>query len=322
MTHAFAVMRPWALACLFAIPTVISTGCSGGAEVAASDESLASVHPLLERTVYATLDRDAVDALRLAAEGIAEWRAILTEEFTFAGIARHESVVVSHWIAMYRHNVTGLEFALIPGGTFQAGSPQGEKNREADEELHTVTIARPFLIARTEVTEAQWRKVPDARPMDRYGDPERFPVAMVTWDEAAAWCMRLKCVLPTGDQWEYACRAGTQTRFHSGDAPRDLDDVAWIAQNAEKHAHPVGAKPANAFGLVDMHGNVAEYCAAVDTDWSGGVFDPVWGSSELKEIRGGGYDSTVQTCRAAFRLKGPTNQPVEWVGFRPVRLLP
>jgi formylglycine-generating enzyme required for sulfatase activity len=136
-------------------------------------------------------------------------------------------------------------------------------------------------------------------------------VESVTWEVAVEFCRKLsektrKAVrLPTEAEWEYACRAGTKTRFSFGDSDSVLGDYAWYASNSGGKAHPVGQKKPNPWGLYDMHGNVWEWCA----DWyeeypSGAVTDPQGAASGSQRVsRGGFWDRGAGLCRAAFRAR-------------------
>ena len=114
----------------------------------------------------------------------------------------------------------------------------------------------------------------------------------------------LQVDLPTEAQWEYACRAGTQTRFYSGDDERDLERIAWFRNNANGTTHDVGTKDPNTFRLYDMLGNVWEPCA--DTLPRYGLIsssDPVGVRSHLSGMmRGGGWAGSAEECRAAARV--------------------
>ncbi|MGD0091128.1 MAG: formylglycine-generating enzyme family protein [Planctomycetota bacterium] len=220
-----------------------------------------------------------------------------------------------------------LELVFIPAGKFMMGSPETEKDRSAAETQHEVTISQPFYMGKYEVTEEQYQAVTGTSP-SRNG--AQSPVERVTWDEAQEFCQKLSALtgktvqLPTEAQWEYACRAGTATRFHSGDSDSDLDGVAWYGNKvSNKTMHPVGQKKPNAFGLYDMHGNVWEWCA----DWygeyaAGAATDPTGPAraSTSRVVRGGGWSDDPRYCRSAFReSKDPDRRSgLDNVGFRVV----
>jgi formylglycine-generating enzyme required for sulfatase activity len=112
--------------------------------------------------------------------------------------------------------------------------------------------------------------------------------------------------LPTEAEWEYACRAGTTTKYSFGDDDTQLGDYAWFSKNSRDRTHPVGGKKPNAWGLYDMHGNVWEWCQ----DWygaypSGTVTDPTGATSGSDRVnRGGSWDLTALICRSTHRYGG------------------
>ncbi len=247
-----------------------------------------------------------------------------------------------------------LEMVLIPGGTFIMGSPDDKPEREDDEgPQHDVTVP-DFFMGKYQVTQEQWRIVADYPQvnieLDR--DPSKFkgdrlPVERVSWNEAVEFCDRLTVKtgrsyqLPSEAQWEYACRAGTQTAFAFGKTLST--DLANYSGNSTYNDGPkgeyrkktiaVGAFPPNAFGLHDMHGNVYEWCA---DDWhenyDGAPTDgSVWnasndsgldpGSDQRKVLRGGSWVSNPRRCRSACRDYFTTGSRSRSSGFRVVVLV-
>jgi len=194
---------------------------------------------------------------------------------------------------------TLVKFEMLPirGGKFTMGSPATEADRKEDEgPQHEVTV-EPFWMGKREVTWDEYevfmfaldiarRKVTgeEATPMDKLADAltrptkpytdmtfgmgkESFPAICMTQYAAKMYCEWLNAKtgryyrLPTEAEWEYACRAGTTTAYSFGDDPKQLDDHAWHYDNSDDAYHPVGKKKPNPWGLYDMHGNVAEWCA-------------------------------------------------------------
>jgi len=219
------------------------------------------------------------------------------------------------------------EGMLIPAGSFVMGSPAGEAKTEKEsalEKQHKVTISAPFYMGKFELTQAQYEKVMHANPSGTKGD--NLPVHNVAWSDAHDFCVKLtKMVkrtvqLPTEAQWEYACRAGTTTAYHSGSQIADLSKVGWHAGNSGGRLHRGGELMPNAWGLYDMHGNIREfvrdlYAAAPLAD----AIDPTGpkeGDPKNHVVRGGAYTanaSLVLNCRAATRK--PT-ESLAITGFR------
>jgi formylglycine-generating enzyme required for sulfatase activity len=162
-----------------------------------------------------------------------------------------------------------------------------------------------------------------------------YPATRVKWGDAMNFCQKLseqecsagrlpsdwKYTLPTEAQWEYACRAGTKSRFSFGDDESDLGEYAWFTANAgnagEKSAHTVGQKKANPWGLNDMHGNVSEWCSDYYAKKLAGGTDPQGPSGGAGRVfRGGSWSFTASFCRSAFRFRGPRNLRYYSLGFR------
>lgn len=223
-----------------------------------------------------------------------------------------------------------LTMVAIPAGTFMMGSPpKEEKREEAESPLHQVTI-EAFYIARATVTQMQWRAVAEFPQVERSLNPEpatpktnNHPIECVSWYDAVEFCARLAKStgrpyrLPTEAEWEYACRAGTQTPFHFGETIRaDLAnyDANHIYANGSQGIYREGTTPvgsfevANNFGLYDMHGNVWEWCADYWHDnYQGAPIDgKTWdfgGDARLRLLRGGSWDFNPGYCRSAQRAR-------------------
>jgi formylglycine-generating enzyme required for sulfatase activity len=164
-------------------------------------------------------------------------------------------------------------------------------------------------------------------------DTSRHPVETVDWEEAMEFCRRLSTMpaeraarrvyrLPTEAEWEYACRAGTTTRWYSGDDEEELADLAWFRKNAGGMTHPVGQKYPNAWGLYDMCGNAEQWCAdRFSTDYykrSPQDAPPGPAGGHLRMLRGGVWDTLASACRSASRNSyGPDSHSHNF-GFRVV----
>ena len=232
-------------------------------------------------------------------------------------------------------NLAGMVW--IPPGQFVMGSPNDEVGRDQDEGPETkVTITRGFWMGKCELTQAEYKAVLGANPSIFTGDTNR-PVEKVSWQEAMDYCTRLTeqaqaagqlptgylYRLPTEAEWEYACRAGTSTRFCYGDDTHytQLGEYAWFVDNSDAGTHPVGTKRPNAWGLHDMHGNVWEWCLS---RWEGalpgGSITNVVVRAEggLRVARGGSWLYDGRACRSANRDEySPLNRCSD-VGFRVV----
>lgn len=229
-------------------------------------------------------------------------------------------------------NSIGIKFVLIPPGEFIMGSPTNEPGREGNEASHKVKLTQPFGLAVYEVTQEQYQQVMGNNP-SRFKGPKN-PVEMVSWDDAVEFCSRLSALpdekasgyiyrLPTEAEWEYACRAGTTTKYSFGDNDAQLGDYAWYDLNSNKSSHPVGQKRANPWGLYDMHGNVWEWCHDWYGDYPGGAVEDPTGlpSGTKRAYRGGCWGYFSVGCRSALRTMNTPDYRLSDHGFRVVRSL-
>jgi len=246
-------------------------------------------------------------------------------------------------------NSVGMNLVLIPPGTFRMGSPEEEPGHQPHEgPVHTVTITLPFYMSMTPVTQAQYEQVMGKNPshFNRWhaGGPDH-PVEQVKWDEALTLCTRLSSRpeerelgfiyrLPTEAEWEYVCRAGTTTAFAFGAMligqqarymGSDSSQFQRVGGAGGKTA-PVGSYMGNPFGLLDMHGNVLEWCA----DWyaanyyeNSPITDPPGPRhGKMKVVRGGSWSQFPSECRSATRMGQPPDKATNTIGFRVVLMLP
>jgi formylglycine-generating enzyme required for sulfatase activity len=199
-----------------------------------------------------------------------------------------------------------IELVRVAPGEFTMGSPEEEPGHAENESpARRVRISRPFALGRFPVTSAQYGMVMASEP-----DGDALPVSQITFAEALEFCRRLSAAagadvgLPTEAQWEYACRAGTDTPYWSGSGEEDLARVGWYSANAGDGAQPVGLKPANPWGLHDVHGNVWEYCADFVDDYAAmAEVDPIGRVTGARgAMRGGGWMHDAADCRSARRL--------------------
>ncbi|BBM86098.1 formylglycine-generating enzyme family protein [Candidatus Uabimicrobium amorphum] len=240
-------------------------------------------------------------------------------QFTFVKSTTYTCGEVKHQIAEYEHQPTGLQFVLIPGGSFMMGSETGYSN-EAPQHYVEVT---PFLMSKYEVTQQVWEKFMVNRARDK--NP-LFPINQVSWDDARKFCDTVGLDLPTAKQWEYACRGGTQTSFYWGEDPHNINDYVWynilhtIKGKPQQVLHKVGQKKPNAYGLYDMLGNVQEWCQTEYYHYSGKPDTaPKFGDGSYREIRGGSWrNDKVKDCRVSMRMRRWSSTTDEVTGFRVV----
>ncbi len=218
---------------------------------------------------------------------------------------------------------SGIEFILIPAGSFTRGSKEW-----SDATPHQVTLSKPFYLGKYQITQAQWKVVMGNTPSIFRGDTR--PVEQVSWKDCQEFIQKLnakertnKYRLPTEAEWEYACRAGTTTKFSFGDDESKLSQYGWFDNNSGGETHPVGQKKPSIWSLYDMHGNVWEWCQ----DWHGAypknaVTDPSGpGSGSDRVDRGGGWGGTAGYCSASNRDRSPPGLRFYSLGFRLARSL-
>ncbi len=230
-----------------------------------------------------------------------------------------------------------VEMVWMHPGSFIMGSSHLEPGRGNYEgPRHRVTISRGFYLGKYEITQAQWESVMGGRPWAgqlNVKEGSDHPAVYVSWEDVHEFIDRLNAAegavvyrLPTEAEWEYACRAGTTTRWSFGDDEGQSGDYAWFFGNGwgsgERFAHPVGTKRPNLWELYDMHGNVWEwiqdgfrqYTSYRQLDPRGP--DP---GRSARVIRGGDYTSLSRLMRSASRVSKAATSRSSGVGFRLVR---
>jgi uncharacterized repeat protein (TIGR02543 family) len=243
-------------------------------------------------------------------------------------------------------NSIGMNLVYIPAGEFMMGSGDSAAQLNSDYRgyvgygpefpQHKVRISEDFWMGQTEVTQGQYESVMNAQPWSGkpsvQEDPNN-PAVYVSWYNAVDFCRKLSqregetYRLPTEAEWEYACRAGTTTRFSFGDSGSSICDYAWYKRNSwdegQKYAHPVGQKKSNPWGLYDMHGNVREWCSDYyDDDYysNSPSVDPKGPStSYYRSLRNGSWDIRERYLRCAYRTGYKPDLRNHYFGFRVVR---
>ena len=233
-------------------------------------------------------------------------------------------------------NSIGMKFVLIPAGNFTMGSqlsPEQVARRfggeaeffEDEHPPHPVEITKPFYLQTTEVSQGQWEKVMGNNP-SRFKDcGDDCPVEQVSWDDAQEFISKLnqlegtnKYRLPTEAEWEYACKAKTETAYSFGDESDKLGEYAWFTDNSGGQTHPGGKKKPNAWGLYDMHGNVWEWCQDWYGDYSSNsVADPKGpDKGENRVLRGGSWINGSWLLRSVSRNRNNPDGRGNFDGFR------
>ncbi|MCL2186660.1 MAG: formylglycine-generating enzyme family protein [Treponema sp.] len=247
-------------------------------------------------------------------------------------------------------NSIPANFVYIEGGTFMMGSPANEAGRNNNEIQHQVTIS-PFYICKFAVTQKEYREVMGTNPS--WFNEDNLPIENINWLDAIEYCNVLSqregidpvytiygsgdnriviwnrdkngslgisgYRLPTEAEWEYACRAGTTVAYNTG--AEISDNTGWYEENSGKTTHTVGQKPANAWGLFDMHGNVSEWCwdrynVYINKEQT----DPIGpDSGDDRVVRGGSWNYYKQNLRSAYRDGFNPTSKNRIIGFRLVR---
>jgi formylglycine-generating enzyme required for sulfatase activity len=207
-----------------------------------------------------------------------------------------------------------INMAYIEGGCFVMGSPEGEGDPD-EHPAHQVCLGG-FYIDRYEVTQAEYEKMTKRNP-SVFGKCPNCPVEYVSWDEAKEYCEKNGKRLPTEAEWEYAARAGSETRYYWGNAPDTA--CAWFASNAGHRTHPVGQKRPNAKGLYDMLGNVREWCADKFSDAfyrTSAVNNPLSSTGRFQVLRGGSWMDDAKKIRSGARGSEKPKARDSMIGFR------
>jgi formylglycine-generating enzyme required for sulfatase activity len=238
---------------------------------------------------------------------------------------------VCGWPRRARDPRTGIAFALVPPGEFVMGT-----ELPMERPVHRVRISRPFYLGQTEVTAGQWRRSQTGHggtgQLPATPAQDDLPAVRVSWDEAALFCELYGYRLPSEAEWELACRGGAAAGAEFWRDPQALGEYAWTGFNAGGALHPVGTRSPNGYGLHDMLGNAAEWCADPSLgayrvpDPAGVTVDPRPGAeSSLRVVRGGSWFTvppprpsdrgadypTARNGLYGFRVLQPLEEPAQ-----------
>jgi sulfatase modifying factor 1 len=232
-----------------------------------------------------------------------------------------------------RDTATQVEMLLVPPGTFQMGCSTGSIQYACDPPelpVHQVTLTNAFYMGRYEVTQAQWQAKMGSNPSSFTSASAQVPTAqvpnrpveLVSWNSVQGYLNATGMRLPTEAEWEYACRAGTNTPFYNGSTDDGtVGALAWHSQTSGNQTRPVGGKAANALGLHDMLGNVWEWVE----DWYGSYSptpqtDPTGpASASNRVLRGGAWNNITIFVRSSFRGNDTPGITDRSFGFRVAR---
>ena len=302
-----------------------------------------------EAELKAKQEQEAAERAKAEAEARAqrEWEERIGPEAVRAAWAAKAGKPVAERVYPVRlegiPNWPNPNMVAIPPGRFLMGAAEGEVDATEDEfPQHEVRIDYPFALGQHTVTFAEWDAARAAgarleKPDDEGWGRDKRPVMNVSWEDARGYLAWLNgrlglegrpdaYRLPSEAEWEYACRAGTETPFSFGDrinksqAQFSMGNVGSAGQSV-----PVGSFPANAFGLCDMHGNVWEWCADHwHHDYNGAPLDgSIWdgGDASRRVLRGGAWFSTPRHLRSANRVRSNPTGRTDDKGFRVARTL-
>jgi len=229
-------------------------------------------------------------------------------------------------------NSADIELLLVEPGTFQMGSDHREQKWYDNERpAHQVRITNPFYLGKYPLTNRQLVNILGEVPNSKFIIDDK-PVSKISWNDAQGIIDRLneientdKYRLPTEAEWEYACRAGTTTRFYYGADNELLMEYGWCRDDGVRGPQPVGQKKPNNWGFHDMHGNVWEWVQDIylpdynntPTDGSANLSSPP-DATEMRVLRGGSWQTSSYGCRSSSRFFNPpdVHRRSSRVGFR------
>jgi formylglycine-generating enzyme required for sulfatase activity len=235
---------------------------------------------------------------------------------------KHASTTIAAPSSSYGDNDTALaknkknswskeDMVWVKAGTFAMGSADGQDDEKP---VHQVNV-HGFYLDKAEVTQEEFKRAMHKNP-SYFKNCPACPVENVTWNDARKYCETIGKRLPREEEWEYACRAGTSTKFPWGDSPDGK--YAWYHENADFKTHPVKSATPNAWGLYDMTGNVWEWCGDLWRPYPGSVKGNPDNhrSSPSRIIRGGAWDKSDYVLRSSARGRFNPEERSNNIGFR------
>ena len=278
----------------------------------------------------------AADAFTYVSPTVPTWATLIEgvpDPTVVTDAALRDAITASGFAWRIRDNSSNIEMLLVPPGTFEMGCIMGSDSFACipqEQPVHTVTLTNAYYLGRYEVTQAQWQAKMGSNPSAFQGqaDSPSRPVEQVSWITIQYFLSATGLRLPTEAEWEFACRAGTTTPFHSGPGfPNGtindglVGNIAWYDANSGNVTHAVGGKAANALGMHDMLGNVWEW----QSDWYGDYTSsaqtnptgPATGSARV--LRGGAWNYLTDDVRSSYRYGGTPGDTYVVIGFRVAR---
>ena len=278
----------------------------------------------------------AADAFTYVSPTVPTWATLieaLPDPAVVTDAALRNAITASGFAWRIRDNSSNIEMLLVPPGTFEMGCIMGSDSFACipqEQPVHTVTLTNAYYLGRYEVTQAQWQAKMGSNPSAFQGqaDSPSRPVEQVSWITIQYFLSATGLRLPTEAEWEFACRAGTTTPFHSGPGfPNGTTNdglvgtIAWYAPNSGNVTHAVGGKATNALGMHDMSGNVWEWCG----DWygaysAGAQTNPTGPASGTTRVnRGSAWNGSTRDVRSSNRHYYTPDDTNNSIGFRVAR---